>query len=107
MFGDSFSYGILNFLAPSFRRLVFVHLSALDYEVVERYEPSVVISLMNERFIYNMRGPDENALSAREVALTKVADGVLRPRLPWWPARGPVRFGDRLDVVPRADLQLA
>ena len=85
--GDSYAYGMLNFLAPSFRRMLFAHTAALDYELAEEERPDVVISILNERFMI-IRPTDPGAPRTREVAAWKLDTGVVRPRLAVWPAAG-------------------
>jgi hypothetical protein len=51
VFGDSFANRVLPYLAESFARLVFVHMPTLDYGLVEREQPDIVINILNERFL--------------------------------------------------------
>jgi hypothetical protein len=57
VFGDSFTAMLLPFLAESFARLHFAHMPTLDYGLIERERPDVVISVMNERFLISV--PDD------------------------------------------------
>jgi alginate O-acetyltransferase complex protein AlgJ len=83
LFGDSYSIVMMRFLAESFRRLVFANTLWFDYELLEREQPDVVISLFAERFLVFV--PDDSAnLTIEMLARPKLADGVTRPRLPWW-----------------------
>jgi hypothetical protein len=70
LFGDSFSYAMLRYLAESFRRFLFVHLPTLDREVVEAADADIVISACNERFL--IRVPDDaTAPTAFDAATAK------------------------------------
>jgi hypothetical protein len=74
VFGDSFAYTLLPFLAESFGRLVFGHLPTFDYALVEEVRPDLVISVMNERFM--IRVPtDVPARSLAQWAAEKQAAG--------------------------------
>jgi hypothetical protein len=57
VFGDSFAYTFLHFLAESFGRLFYVHRPTLDYEAILAERPDVVISVLTERFI--IRVPED------------------------------------------------
>lgn len=81
---DSYGYGMLTFLAPSFRRLVFAHTAALDYELAEEERPDVVISILNERFMIILPN-DPVGPPTRAVAAWKLESGTVRPRLAVWP----------------------
>jgi hypothetical protein len=80
MFGDSNGYGVLQFLAESFRRFVFAHTPAVDFDVVRREEPRVVISLMTERFLIEVP-TDSKELSIRSLERDKLATANLRTPL--------------------------
>ena len=82
--GDSYSYGMLPFLAPVFRRLVFAHTSSLDFELALEERPDVVISVLNERFMI-IPPNDIFSPTTREVAAWKLETGILRPRSVAWP----------------------
>jgi hypothetical protein len=82
--GDSYAWGMLTFLAPVFRRMMFAQTAALDYELAEEERPDVVISVLNERFMI-IRPNDPGAPTTREVAAWKLDTGVVRPRLAVWP----------------------
>ena len=74
LFGDSFSYAMLRFLAESFRRFTFVHLQTFDRALVEAEAADVVISSCNERFL--VRIPDDDAGEpAEQVAENKRSAG--------------------------------
>ena len=85
--GDSYAYGLLTFLAPVFRRVVFAHTAALDYELVEEERPHAVITVLNERFMILLPN-DVLGPPTREVAAWKLETGTLRPRLAVWPDAG-------------------
>jgi alginate O-acetyltransferase complex protein AlgJ len=51
VFGDSFAYMVLPFLVESFRTLVLAHVTSLDYRLVLREQPDVVVQILNERFL--------------------------------------------------------
>lgn len=77
MFGDSSSYGILQFLAEGFRRFVFAHTPAVDFDLVRREQPHVVISLMTERFLITVP-TDSKDLSIQSLEREKLANETLR-----------------------------
>jgi hypothetical protein len=71
LFNDSFSIRMLNFWAESFSRLVSVQQSNLDYEIILREQPDIVISQQVERFLIHV--PDDlNGLNNREHVAKKV-----------------------------------
>jgi hypothetical protein len=78
--GDSFAVRAVPYLAESFRRLVFGHISSLDYSLVEAVRPDVVVTIMNERFLINppvdLPAPTLAQLEAERLA----AGEVLPPR---------------------------
>jgi hypothetical protein len=49
--GDSYARLVVPFLAESFRRLTFGHLTTLDHGLVDQLRPDVVISVISERFL--------------------------------------------------------
>jgi len=85
--GDSFSHLLLIFLGASFRRLVFAYATTLDYELVQRERPDVVISVLNERFLMTIPY-DVGAHTVRELEREKKAEGLLRPAIGYWPSLG-------------------
>ena len=85
--GDSYAYGLLTFLAPVFRRVMFAHTAALDYELVEEERPDAVITVLNERFMIILPN-DAVGPPTREVAAWKLETGTVRPRLAVWPEAG-------------------
>jgi alginate O-acetyltransferase complex protein AlgJ len=84
IFGDSFTHGLLQPLASSFRRVVFACLTTVDHELVREEQPDVVISVTNERFF--MRVPkDIGSTTVREHERDKKSRGLLRGHtLPYW-----------------------
>ena len=62
IFGDSFSeyrpHLLTGILAETFRSVLFVWATSIDYGLVERFRPDVVITEMAERFIKNL--PEKN-----------------------------------------------
>jgi hypothetical protein len=93
LFGDSFTGQMLSFLAASFRRFVFVHLPIVDYELVARESPDVVISVLNERFMVIVPN-DVTGKGFREQQREKLNAGMVRSRTTTWPeALDPNRAG--------------
>lgn len=84
LFGDSYTYDILKFLAESFRRLVFAHSSTFDESLIEREQPDLVLSLMAERFMIVVP-QDAGAMSLAEKERAKHEEGETRDELPFWP----------------------
>jgi hypothetical protein len=78
VFGDSFTYALLPFLAESFRRLVLAHLPTIDFGLVLRERPQVVVSVMNERFLIEVPF-DLPARSLDAWAREKQAKGLVDP----------------------------
>ena len=67
IFGDSFTNIFMDFLAESFRELIFVHATFVDFDYVEAEKPDIVINHTIERFIIEV--PDDlNAPKAEEYA---------------------------------------
>jgi tetratricopeptide (TPR) repeat protein len=60
MFGNSYHYALLPFLAESFKRIVFVQSTIIDYSLVEYEKPDVVIYQSVERFLYWLPHEAEN-----------------------------------------------
>jgi hypothetical protein len=80
VYGDSFAVRVLPFLAESFRRLTFVHMPNLDFDLVRALAPDVVIKIMNERFLIVVP-VDLPGRTQAEMAAEKLAAGdVLAPR---------------------------
>lgn len=78
LLGDSFAHALLPFLAESFGRLVFGHITTLDRQLVDEVKPDVVVSLMNERYLIKVP-VDEGARSLTELAAEKRARGAVYP----------------------------
>jgi alginate O-acetyltransferase complex protein AlgJ len=85
LFADSYGSQISQFLAESFGRFVFAYSTGLDYELIEREQPDVVVSLMAERFLIK---PPTDSVSIAALAADKIARGRTRPPLPYWRAEG-------------------
>jgi hypothetical protein len=74
LFGDSFSFAMLRYLAESFGQFTFVYLATVDRELVESEDADLIIFSRNERFL--IRAPkDADAPSAAEVAADKRSKG--------------------------------
>ncbi len=71
LFGDSFGTRLKPFLAESFSRLVTVHQPNLDYELILKEKPDVVISEYVERFMIK-RPDDMNGPSNRKLVINKI-----------------------------------
>jgi integrase len=83
LFGDSYSMHLLKYLAESFRRLVAARSTTIDYELVLRERPDVVVTEMAERSL--VRVPDDaSAPLLREVARMKRDRGEVRGVLGRW-----------------------
>ena len=73
-FGDWAAYRLLTYMSESFRRMVFVHLHALDHELVEVERPDVVVGLADEAGLIDVPA-DMEAPRARELAARKLSAG--------------------------------
>jgi hypothetical protein len=83
LFGDSYSLAILPYLAESFGRLVYAHCPWHDYELIEREQPDVVVSVFAERFLIYV--PDDaHGATVAALARRKLEQGSTRPRMPMW-----------------------
>jgi hypothetical protein len=51
LFGDSYSYSLLNFFSSTFSRFYFVHIKSFDASLVKILLPDYVISIVAERFL--------------------------------------------------------
>jgi integrase len=80
--GDSYTVSMLPFFAESFGRVVFARTPALDLGLIERERPSVVITVISERFLIGDPPHDDSAASAAELATANVAAGRVRSA-PW------------------------
>jgi len=80
VFGDSFGFGLLSFLAEGFRRFVFALAMTLDHDLVRRERPDLVITLLTERFL--IRVPDDvGGATLSELEQERKAQGIVRPPL--------------------------
>lgn len=87
--GDSNAYGLLPFLAESFRRTVFAQTAALDAGLVQREQPDVVLTVISERFLLEV--PDvPGEPGVEEQATAKLAAGRTRSRMERWDWPRPV-----------------
>jgi integrase len=83
VFGDSYTYGLLPFLSESVRRLVFAQTPALDWTVIERERPDLVLTVISERFLIEV--PDDDAEEpVEDRAIAKTMTDMVRPRLIRW-----------------------
>lgn len=73
VFGDSYAFGMLPFLAESFGRLTLLFHPAVDWDIVEEAQPDVVLTVMSERFL-NSRREDQPG-SFTETMQSKIAEG--------------------------------
>jgi alginate O-acetyltransferase complex protein AlgJ len=78
--GDSYARLPVPFLAESFRRLVFGHISTLDHELVEQERPDVVISVLSERFLIHPPVDVPSQSLAEHERHKREAGAVLPPR---------------------------
>jgi hypothetical protein len=72
VFGDSWAYPVLLYLAESFRRLVFFHrVNVIDREAIQRERPQLVLVLLTERFCAAVPN-DEEAIPFERVIAKKM-----------------------------------
>jgi hypothetical protein len=84
VFGESFALGLLTVLSASFRRLVFTLTPTLDYDLVWRERPDIVIGVQNERFLMVIPY-DGGAPTAPDLEREKREKGLIRENLiPYW-----------------------
>jgi hypothetical protein len=83
IFGDSFALAMLTVLAASFRRMIYAASPTLDYELVRKEKPDIVIGVQNERFLLTVPY-DVGAPTVREQAAEKLARGLVRDKVPYW-----------------------
>lgn len=83
LFGDSFSYHMLKFLSESFRKLILAHTPRVDFDLVERERPAVVLTMVVERHLVWVPD-DEDGETLEDFERRKVAAGRVRERLPGW-----------------------
>ncbi|HEY2945677.1 MAG TPA: hypothetical protein VGN09_24810 [Vicinamibacteria bacterium] len=82
VFGDSWAYAMMLFLAESFRRVVFYHrVNVVDRSPVERERPEVVLMVLTERFCAALPDPPDTPPFER-VVKKKVRGGDLVPAAP-------------------------
>jgi hypothetical protein len=79
LFGDSFGLHLLSYLAESFSRFVYVHRPTIDYELIEREQPDVVVNESIERFIIAVPN-DEAAEPTTEIVRKKKEAGRILSR---------------------------
>ena len=82
VFGDSYAWDLLAFLAESFRRLVVATHPSVDWEVVDEEQPSVVITVMAERFLADRQDPPDGSFA--RTARVKLAENQVRQRVDRW-----------------------
>jgi hypothetical protein len=86
VFGDSWAYAMMPFLAESFRRLVFRHrVNVVDDDLVETERPDVVLTILTERFCTALPLDDKAIPFEREVARKHKANALVRPPVPGEP----------------------
>lgn len=67
VFGTSYALTLLAFLAESFRRVVFVHTTCVDVELLGAERPDVVISLTAERGLITVPDDERTPMFLREL----------------------------------------
>jgi hypothetical protein len=75
--GDSFSDQLSPYLAASFGRLVYAYTPRVDYDFIREYEPDVVVSVLNERFMIYVPN-DLSGPSLQDMVQQKLAHGLTR-----------------------------
>lgn len=55
IFADSFFQGVLKYLTPFFRDIMFVRSSTMQYDIVELYKPDIVFSGNAERYLSHVQ----------------------------------------------------
>lgn len=78
VYGESFGVRMLPFMAESFRRLTYVHMTTLDFDLVRELQPDVVVGVLAERACI-VPPVDVGAQTQRELEARKVAVGDLIP----------------------------
>lgn len=73
--GDSFSYHLLPFLSESFGALRFAHAPFLDPRLVDDWNPDVVLTILNERFL--LRPPRDDDQTFAELVERKLRGGLV------------------------------
>jgi alginate O-acetyltransferase complex protein AlgJ len=89
VFADSFANRLLPMFAATFRHLVHAHAPTLDHSLVLEFQPDVVISVLNERFLIELPY-DIGAKGVRDHEREKKAAGELRPPIPFWRRDAPL-----------------
>jgi hypothetical protein len=83
VYGDSFAVRVIPFLAEGFRRLTFVHMSNLDFDLVRTLRPDVVVDVTCEHFLVavpvDMPGKTQAEYEAERLAVGDLMPP--RPRL--------------------------
>ena len=82
VYGDSFAHRIVPYIAETFAVTVSAHIATLDYALVERERPDLVIGVMNERFLINVPN-DLDAPTLDELAAEKKAAGEIYSARTW------------------------
>ena len=78
VYGDSFALRAVRFLAESFARVTFVQMVNLDFDLVRKLEPDVVVKVMNERFMIVVP-QDLPAKTQAQLEAEKIAAGEVMP----------------------------
>jgi hypothetical protein len=79
VFGDSWAYPMMLFLAETFRRCVFFHrVNVIDRRPIEQERPDVVLVVLTERFCTAVPG-DEGAADFDALAAKKIRKGDVVP----------------------------
>jgi hypothetical protein len=87
VFGDSWAYAMIPFLAESFRRLVFRHrVNVVDDDLVERERPDLVLTILTERFCTALPLDEKAIPFEREVARKHKANALVPPPEPGEPS---------------------
>ncbi len=86
VFGDSWAYAMIPFLAESFRRLVFRHrVNVVDDDLVEAARPDLVLTILTERFCTALPLDEKAIPFEREVARKHKANALVPPPVPGGP----------------------
>ena len=97
VFGDSWAYPMLLYLAESFRRVVFRHrVNVIDRRPIQQEHPDVVLMVLTERFCTALPNDDE-APNFEDVVARKLRAGDLIPEAPPPKERHPFLFSLQLD----------
>lgn len=102
LFGDSFSYDLVHFLRELFDVVIHVHGFAVDYRVVEAFQPNIAISEITERFMLRLPNPPDGT------PLIRLWEDKIRTKTPLEPSHGltapnpalfPAKVLDMVDYV--------